>query len=128
MVKTIYADILFLINFIINYLILFTTGHICAHHIRRLRLFLASSAGALYGIAVFFPAFPFITSVPVKLVFSTIMVIISFGKCNILKNTLVFLGISLAFGGAVFAATLLGFGNFCEVRGGVYYIHLSVSA
>ncbi len=127
MVKTIYADILFLINFIINYLILFTSGHIGTQHIRRWRLFLAATTGAIYGVAAFFPSLPFITSFPVKLAVSALMALISFGKANILKNTLLFLGVSLAFGGAVFAATLLGFGDFCEVRGGVYYIHLSLS-
>lgn len=128
MVKTIYVDILFLINFIINYLILFTAGHIGAARLRRLRIAAGALVGAVYGVIVFFPAIPLITSFPVKIAMSLLMVLCAFGKTDILKNTLLFLAVSLAFGGVVFAASLLGLGDFCEVRGGVYYIHMSVPA
>ena len=116
---------IFLINFIINYLILFTSGHISAHYIRRTRLFLAATIGALYAFSVFFPSVSFFTSFPVKVLVSCIMILISFGYRNIIKNTLLFFVISLVFGGAVFAVTLLGFHNLCEIRYGIYYIHLS---
>lgn len=128
MVKTIYADVFFLINFIINYLILFTSGYISARYIRRWRILLAAAIGALYGFIVFFPAFSFCTSLPVKLLVALLMLLISFGYRNIVKNTFLFLAISLAFGGAVFAVTLLGSDGFFEMHHGFYYIHLSASA
>lgn len=126
MVKTIYADVFFLINFIINYLILFTSGYISARYIRRGRLLLAAAIGALYGFTVFFPSVPFVTSLPVKLLICCLMVVISFGYRNIIKNTFLFLAISLIFGGAVFAVTLLNFSDLFEIHHGIYYIHLSV--
>ena len=127
MVKTIYADVFFLINFIINYLILFTSGYISALYIRRWRLFLAAATGALYGFFVFFPSWSFATSLPVKLIVSGLMIIISFGFRNIIKNTFLFLIISLIFGGAVFAVTLLAGNDLFEIHNGFYYIHLSFS-
>lgn len=126
--KTIYVDILFLINFIINYLILFTSAKVGAARIRRLRLFSGALVGAVYGVLVFFPDIPFITSFVSKIAVSVLMVICSFGVAYILRMTLLFLAVSLAFGGVVLAASLLGAGDFFEVRGGVYYIHISVSA
>ncbi len=128
MVKTIYADVFFLINFIINYLILFTSGYISARYVRRWRLLLAATTGALYGFTVFFPSLSFVTSLPVKLLMSGLMVIISFGYRNIIKNTFLFLIISLVFGGAVFASTLLGCSGLFKIQHGIYYIHLSFSA
>ncbi len=125
MVKTIYADVFFLINFIINYLILFTSGYISARYIRRWRLFLAAATGALYGFTVFIPYFSFLTSLPVKLLISVLMVIISFGYRNIIKNTFLLLIISLVFGGAVFTVTPLAFNGLFEIYNGFYYIHLS---
>ncbi|MBQ3224652.1 MAG: sigma-E processing peptidase SpoIIGA [Oscillospiraceae bacterium] len=85
MVKTIYADVFFLINFIINYLILFTSGYISARYICRWKLFLAASIGAVYGFTVFLPAFPLCTSLPVKLFISCLMVFTSFGSAILLK-------------------------------------------
>ena len=126
MVKTIYADIFFLINFIINYLILFTSGHISALYICRWRILLAATIGALYGFTVFFPAHQLCTSLPIKLLIAFFMVIISFGFRNIMKNTFLFLTISLVFGGIVFAVTSLGFNGLFEVHHGIYYIHISV--
>lgn len=128
MVKTIYADVLFLINFIINYLILFTVGRIGAARLWRLRLFAGAALGALYGVLVFFPATSFFSSFPVKIAVSFLMVFCAFGKHAILKMTLLFLAVSIAFGGVVFLASFLGLGDFCEVRGGIYYIHISLPA
>ena len=125
MTKTIYADILFLINFIVNYLILFTTGRISSAPLRRTRLFCASSVGAVYGVAVFFPGLSFLATFASKTIVSVLIVFTSFGKKELLKNTLIFLAVSLGFAGTVFAATLLGLGDFCEINNGICYLHVS---
>ncbi len=127
MTKTIYVDVLFLINFIINYLILFASAKVGAERIRRLRLLSGALIGAVYGVLVFFPHIPFVTSFISKIAVSVLMVICSFGIANLIRMTLLFLAVSLAFGGVVLAASLLGLGNFFEIRGGVYYIHISVT-
>lgn len=125
MTKTIYADILFLINFIVNYLILFTTARISSAPIRRLRLFFGASVGAIYGVAVFFPGLSFLSAAASKIAVSVLIVFIAFGKRELSKNTLLFLVASLGFAGTVFAATLLGLGDFCEINNGICYLHVS---
>ena len=70
MVKTIYADILFLINFIINYLILFATAKISVLPFSRLRLVLSSSLGALYAVLSFIPILTYLSLFPIKLFIS----------------------------------------------------------
>ena len=126
MIKTIYIDILFLINFIINYLILFTSAYMGTAQIRRLRLFLSAFIGAVYGTVLFFPSLSFLSSVIAKLSVSVLMVLCAFGLSNIIKMTLLFLSVSLAFGGAALIASL--FGSFLEISNGIYYIHISAPA
>lgn len=126
MVKTIYVDVLFIINFIINYLILFACFHIHTIYVKRWRLFLAATLSALYGVFAFFPEFSFLTSFLMKTLSCFCISFIAFGKYRILRNTLSFLAISLAFGGVVFAATLLDTSGTFEVENGIYYIHISL--
>lgn len=126
MVKTIYIDVLFLVNLIVNYLILFCTAHICTARITRWRIALAAGFGAAYAVLTTVFSFPFLASALAKLFTSLMMILLSFGKRNLLRQYLVFLAVSLAFGGAVFAFSFLFRSDFIEMAGGVYYIHTSL--
>lgn len=126
MVKTIYVDILFIINFIINYLILFTCAHIHTIHLRRFRIVLSAAFAALYGVLAFFPELSFLTSFVIKLSLSFVIILIAFGKHELLRNTLSFLTVSLALAGFVFAASQLDPSGTFEIENGIYYIHLSL--
>ncbi len=122
--RVIYADTLFLINFIINYLILFASGHMVSLYIRRLRLALSAALGAVYSVLNFI--FPLFSSLPLKALLCVMMVLIAFGfkKELFLKSFLSFFAMSLSFGGAVFfAANFLSVGSF-SISDGVYYINL----
>ena len=125
MTRVIYVDVLFLINFIINYLILFASGKIQSAYIRRWRLLIGGLIGAIYGVAAFFPDMEFLSVLSSKLAVSSLMVLASFGRNHFLKKLLVFLLTSLAFGGVVFASFFSGSGNLVEMRSGVYYFHIS---
>ncbi len=130
MVKTIYVDVLFLINFIINYLILFSASHIGSARKRRFYIMLGALIGAFYGVAVFFKELSFLTSFIFKAGVATLMTGVSFGfrdAKKLLRMTLIFFLISLAFGGTVLFAYLLGAGGICEVRNNTYYIHIPLS-
>jgi len=106
--QVIYADTLFLINFVVNYLILLATAKVAARRTKRLRLALAAAAGGVYSVLTVFPALGFLTSVWIKLAAAVIMLLISFGsEKGILRTGLIFFAISAAFGGAVFAISLL---------------------
>ncbi len=126
MVKTIYVDVLFVINFIINYLILFSCFHIHTIYTKRWRLFLGATFSALYGVFAFFPEFSFLTSFVIKIISCFCISFIAFGRREILRNTLSFLAISLAFGGVVFAASLLDASGTFEIENGIYYMHISL--
>jgi stage II sporulation protein GA (sporulation sigma-E factor processing peptidase) len=106
--KVVYADSLFLINLIINYIMLLVTARICTGQMRRLRLIGAAAFGAAYSVAVVLPLTPFLRSPVLRVVVGLLMVLAAFGgKPRLLRHTLVFFAVSVAFGGAVMAASLL---------------------
>ncbi len=123
LVRTIYADVLFLINFIINYLVLFTTSQIKTLQLKRLRLLLSALLGALYSFVLFFPKLALFTSLTAKAAISSLMVFAAFGKDDFLKNYLSFILVSVIFGGAVFTLALFDNSGFIETNNMAYYIH-----
>ncbi|MBR3848468.1 MAG: sigma-E processing peptidase SpoIIGA [Oscillospiraceae bacterium] len=121
MVKTVYVDILFIINLIINYLLLFVTAHIATLRISRLRLSLAASFGALYAVLSFFPKLSILTFLPIKLLIAAAMVFLAFGRNHFLRAFLVFFVCSLFLAGLCLLAPSV----ISSVSGGVYYINIS---
>ncbi|MGI5935213.1 MAG: sigma-E processing peptidase SpoIIGA [Oscillospiraceae bacterium] len=107
--EIIYVDILFFINLIINYFILLATGRICALMLRRWRYALAAALGAAYSVMVVVPSLGFLASAPMKLVLAGFMALVAYGgERNLARCTITFLAVSAAFGGAVWAASMLG--------------------
>ncbi|MEG0777780.1 MAG: sigma-E processing peptidase SpoIIGA [Oscillospiraceae bacterium] len=106
--KTVFVDDMFLLNLIINYFILLATAKLCAMPLRRWRFALAGALGALYSVLVLLPPLRFLASPITKLALGAFMTLIAFGNARrLLKPFIAFLAVSAAFGGAVFAASML---------------------
>ena len=106
--KTIYADEMFLLNLVINYFILLATAKLCALPLKRPRFWAAAALGGLYSALTVFPSMGFLATPLMKLCLGIAMAVISFGgERRLLRAFLAFLCVSAAFGGAVFAASLL---------------------
>lgn len=105
---TVYVDELFILNLIINYILLLVTAKICATDTRRRRLLAAAVFGALYAIAAVTPFGAFLVSPVVKIAAGAFMAMCAFGgQPRIVRLTLVFFAVSAAFGGIVMATSLL---------------------
>jgi len=105
----VYIDSLFLLNLIINYLLLLATAKVAGAPFSRLRLGGAAAAGALYAAANFFPGMGFLSHPAVKVCAGVGMALLAFGgQSRLLRLTLIFFGLSCAFGGGVLAVGLLG--------------------
>jgi len=105
--RILYVDALFLLNLVVNYLLLLSTAKIGAVHIERLRLGLGALFGAIYAVLAFLPQFGFLLVAPMRIVSGVSMVLIVFGaKQRLLRVTLIFFAVSAAFGGALFALSL----------------------
>lgn len=105
----VYIDSLFLLNLIVDYLLLLATAKLSGELIRRPRFALGAVLGAVYAAAVFFPGMGFLTHPMCKLGAAVLMVLVGFGDSRrLLRVLLVFFGLSCAFGGGIFAIGLLG--------------------
>ena len=108
----IYIDRLFLINLILDYLIVLCSARLCGIRLRRGRYVLSAVLGALYAAMSIFPELSFLTLFPVKLIFGALMAITAYGgEEKLLRCCLTFFAVSALFGGAVWAISLQNGGS-----------------
>ncbi len=100
--QTIYADILFLINFTMDFLTLFVTASIMRRKVSVTRLCLSSAIGGIYGVAAVFMQGVLIINVFINLAVSYLMCLIAFNK-RILPCYALFYGTGCLLGGAMTA-------------------------
>lgn len=107
--RTVYLDELFLLNFVVDYLLLLASGRLSGEVLRRGRLALGAGLGAGYAAAVFLPGFAFLLHPLCKLGAAVLMVLVGYGGSRrLLRVSLVFFAVSAAFGGGIFALQALG--------------------
>ncbi len=109
---TVYADILFLINFSMDFLSLCLTGRLTSHRMSRRRLMLAAAFGALAGCAAMFLPLDGIPFVLAGLVTALAVVRIAFGKTGslrqLVRDTLILWGTGTLLGGILTSVLSLG--------------------
>ena len=102
---TIYIDIVFLENLLLNYIILLATAIIGKSKIKFFKFFLASSFGSLYAILNYIIDLNILANFLLKLFISIFMILLSFDNKKIkifFKNLIMFYLTSFTFGGAAF--------------------------
>ena len=120
---TIYLDIVFLENIIMNYIILFGTATIAKVIPKHIRIILASTIGAIYAIVAYCSALKIYSTVLLKFILSIIIVHIAFNPQNIknlLKQLLLFYLTSFVFGGAAFFLIYVVKPQDIIIKNGVY--------
>lgn len=81
--KVVYADVVWLINFAMDFVILLATGWMAKRKIKKWRLLTGTAIGASYSLLLFVPEATATTvSLFAKLLFSCLMVLIVFGPKN----------------------------------------------
>ena len=122
--RIIYLDILIGVNLAIDYLMLFALSRISGIYSTRFKLFLGALLGSLYAVLSCIVETNIITSLPIKIAISGLMVLICFGyknKSRFLKLLLLFLFISFAVAGGVLALGNISNNSFFAGSG--YYIN-----
>ena len=105
--KVIYADSLFALSLVTDYLLCLVTARFCRLRLRRGRYLLAALLGAVYAVAVFLPGLGWLASVPVQLAAAGLMGLAAFGGEERLGRCMAaFLALSATFGGMVWAAAM----------------------
>ena len=127
----VYIDILFILNFLIDFILLYVTAYICKRRARLWRLTLGAALGALYSCLMFFPRVVPVVTVVGKLICSAVLVALSLNTwkpAKLLRAYAVFWMVSAAFGGMVFAFaffTNAGVNLGAVVSNGEFYMQIS---
>lgn len=111
----VYLDVFFLINFIMDYMIISITSMIRRKQTNTIRKIMAAAFGALYGIVIIKPLFNHLSNTMfLNIVVASVMVLIAFRWIDIityLKNVVLLFGVSFALSGAInyiYYSTVLG--------------------
>lgn len=122
----VYVDLLFLLNFVANYLLLLGSGRVTGSILRRWRLAAGAAFGALYAVAVFLPGCQWLSAWLCKLASGVIIALIAYGgEPGLLKVTVFFFAASAALAGMVLGVELLG-GNSLTIQNGVFYSYIDL--
>ena len=104
MEQIIYADILFIVNFSMDFLALYIASKLLHRNCYFISLIMSAGIGALYGVASLFLQGNAILNALINTAVALLMCYIVFGAASILmliRNTLCFYGISFLMGGAM---------------------------
>ncbi len=105
----VYADVLFLLNLVVDYGLLLVTARIAGVPFVRLRLLGGAAFGALYAVAVFLPGLGVLSVLPVRIAAGMGMAWIAYGNTpRIGRLVLILAAVSAALGGGVLALTDVG--------------------
>jgi stage II sporulation protein GA (sporulation sigma-E factor processing peptidase) len=137
LVVKVYLDIILLINFIMDFFLLWATGKIANLPVKLTRLILGAVLGAFYSLVVLLPEWSVCSSFLAKNICAIIMVVIAYRPQSVRRfvRALAYLYIlSFTMGGAVFAAVYLtdtapGFiqaWNGVGILGGIHYGWLTI--
>lgn len=128
MTVKVYVDVLFIINFITDYILLSITSFFVKRKPNHLRLILSSAIGGIYAIAACFSYFNPYISVTLSISVAFLMVFMCYGTKSariIFKNTAVFYLISLCSAGLGFSMMNLN-GNMNFFAGaGFFYTNVN---
>ncbi len=129
----VYIDLLFLINFLMDTVIIYTCSKILKKDLKIMRLTVSSSLAAFYSTLAFFPRLSFLSSVIFKIIFFIMPSIVAFPTRKIIeitKNTLILCVTYAVFGGVMFLlifATDFGTTVGAAVSNGEIYLNISSS-
>ena len=120
---TVYLDIVFLENILMNYIIIFATGVTLKNECKKMRIFIASVIGATYTIIMYLNIIPIYSNFIMKFILSITITYIAFRPKTfkkIIKNLVIFYLVSFVFGGCVFALMYFLKPQMAQIRNGVF--------
>lgn len=124
----IYIDSVFVLNALMDYLLLLCAARLAGLPLRRKRYALAALAGGAYAAAVFLPGLGFLAQTPVKIAAGVLLGLIAYGgEEKLLRLLLLFFAVSCAMAGCVLGLGLLAGGGVPAVNG-VFYTNVDARA
>lgn len=122
----VYLDTLFLLNSVMDYLLLLCSARIAGEPLYRLRMAFGAVLGGGYAAATVLPGLEFLLHPVCKVCAAVLMVVVGLGKSGrLLRQIVIFFALACAFGGGVLAVSLLG-GRGMSLGGGVIYSGMDI--
>ena len=110
----VYLDGVFLLNFLVDYLLILGTNRLTGYPNRAGRGLTAALLGGVYGAACLFPGFRFLGSVIWRMIFLILMAVTAFGlNRSAFHGGAVFVLLTMALGGIASGAGVRDFGAVC---------------
>ena len=106
----VYADVSFLINFSMDFMILWATAKLSGTPVKYKRFMGVAILGGIYGAAYLVPELSFWYSLPIKIIFSFLMILLALsprGWQEFKKNLINFYAVSFCMAGATIAVSCL---------------------
>lgn len=120
---TVYLDMVILLNFLVDYLLLLGTNRLSGYPAGWGRTALGALAGSLYTGACLLPGFAFLGNFLWRMIFLLLVGVVSFGfSGNGLRRTAVFLLLCMALGGLAMA---MGNGNIKNLLAAAFVLFLA---
>lgn len=120
---TVYLDVVFLENVLMNYIIIFATGVVLKDECKKWRIFAGSLVGAVYTIVMYLNIIPIYSNFFMKLLLSIVIVYVAFKPRSVkrlIKDLVIFYLVSFVFGGCVFALMYFLKPQMAQIRNGVF--------
>lgn len=124
----VYADVLIVLNFIVDYFLIKLTAHITKTHIKIFRMVIAAFIGALFSLYIFLPTLNSFLEILLKLFSSAITVFAGFGFGNIrrfLRNIITFFSVTFGFAGAMMGIWYIFRPTGMVINNSVVYFNIS---
>lgn len=122
----VYLDTLFLLNTIMDYLLLLCSARIAGERLHRLRMAAGAVLGGGYAVAAVLPKTGFLLHPAVKVGAALLMVVVGLGASRrLLRQCIIFFALACAFGGGVLAIGLLG-GRGLSLGAGLVYSGMDI--
>ena len=122
----VYLDTLFLLNAVMDYLLLLCSARLAGEELNRPRMILGALLGGAYAAATVLPGMDLLLKPVFKAGAAVLMVVTGLGGSRrLLRQTVIFFALACAFGGGVLAVGLFG-GTGLSLGGSVVYSGMDI--
>ncbi|MDR0903105.1 MAG: sigma-E processing peptidase SpoIIGA [Ruminococcus sp.] len=125
----VYVDVLIIVSFYINYLLLRAAAVIVHKPVKRGRVIAGALIGSLSALIIFLPEMGNLTVLIVRVISAVIMVAVSYnvdGIKELYKCSLLFFFVSFIFAGIEYGVAMLLGGNTAIWHNSVFYVNISL--
>lgn len=125
---TVYADILVLVNFVVDYFLIAIACRFLHKKPRVLRLILSAATGGIFSLYILFPQGSFVSQLTVQILMSMVLVLIAIGFGGVksfLRSTIVLFCVNFAYSGAMIAVWLIFSPRGMVINNSIVYFDIS---